>query len=51
MAFASHGIGQALKKSSVAQFSRSAPDELTTTGVVIRGPEGKPAFGLIVCYC
>ena len=33
------------------EFSRSASDELTTTGVVLRGPEGKPAFGSIVCHC
>lgn len=33
------------------EFSRSAPDELSTTGVVLRGPDAKLAFGTIVCYC
>ena len=33
------------------EFSRSAADELTTTGVVLSGPNGKPAFASIACYC
>jgi FAD/FMN-containing dehydrogenase len=33
------------------EFSRNAPDELTTVGVVLSGPDGNPAFASIVCYC
>jgi FAD/FMN-containing dehydrogenase len=33
------------------EFSRSASDELTTTGVILSGPNGKPAFASIACYC
>jgi FAD/FMN-containing dehydrogenase len=33
------------------EFSASAPDELTTVGVVVTGPQGKPAFATFVCYC
>jgi FAD/FMN-containing dehydrogenase len=33
------------------EFSSAAPDELTTVGVVLTGPDGSPAFGTIVCYC
>lgn len=33
------------------EFSNSAPDELTTVGVVLTGPNGGPAFGIVVCYC
>lgn len=33
------------------EFSRHASDELTTTGVLLCGPDGTPAFGSIVCYC
>jgi len=33
------------------EFSRAASDELTITGVVLSGPDGKPAFGSVVCYC
>jgi FAD/FMN-containing dehydrogenase len=33
------------------EFSRSAPDELTTLGAVLTAPDGSPAFGIMVCYC
>lgn len=33
------------------EFSSAAPDELTTVGVVLTGPDGKPVFASIVCYC
>ena len=33
------------------EFSRGASDELTTTGVVLSGPDGDLAFGSIVCHC
>lgn len=33
------------------EFSRGAPDELTTLGAVLTGPDGSPAFGILVCYC
>jgi FAD/FMN-containing dehydrogenase len=33
------------------EFSSMAPDELTTIGAVLTGPDGKPAFGILVCYC
>ena len=33
------------------EFSRAAPDELTTVGDVMADPEGQPAFGIFVCYC
>jgi len=32
-------------------FSRAAPDELTTLGVVLTGQDGNPAFGILACYC
>lgn len=32
-------------------FSSGAPDELTTLGAVLTGPDGSPAFGTLVCYC
>ena len=32
-------------------FSMGAPDEVTTGGVVLTAPDGKPAFGIVVCYC
>jgi FAD/FMN-containing dehydrogenase len=32
------------------EFSSTAPDEATTVGVVLTGPNGKPAFGTVVCY-
>jgi FAD/FMN-containing dehydrogenase len=32
------------------EFSRSAPDEVTTVGVVVTGPDGNPAFATAVCY-
>jgi FAD/FMN-containing dehydrogenase len=33
------------------EFSRNAPDELTTLGAATIGPDGKPAFVTAVCYC
>lgn len=33
------------------EFSKAAPDELTTLGAVLTGPDGCPAFGIVVCYC
>lgn len=33
------------------EFSSGAPDELTTVGAVLTGPDGGPAFGVLVCYC
>ena len=33
------------------EFSSGAPDELTTEGAVLIGPDGRPAFGILVCYC
>jgi FAD/FMN-containing dehydrogenase len=33
------------------EFSRNAPDELTTLGAATIGPDGKPAFVAAVCYC
>lgn len=33
------------------EFSNEAPDELTTIGAVLTAPDGKPAFGTIVCFC
>lgn len=33
------------------EFSSDAPDELTTLGAVLTGPDGRPAFGILVCYC
>lgn len=33
------------------EFSMGAPDEVTTVGTVLTAPDGKPAFGVIVCYC
>jgi FAD/FMN-containing dehydrogenase len=33
------------------EFSRAAPDELTTVGAVLTGPDGAPAFGILACYC
>jgi FAD/FMN-containing dehydrogenase len=33
------------------EFSSAAPDELTTLGAVLTGPDGNPAFGTLVCYC
>ncbi len=33
------------------EFSRTAPDEVTTVGAVLTGPDGTPAFGTLVCYC
>ena len=33
------------------EFSRAAPDEVTTVGAVLTGPDGNPAFGTVVCYC
>jgi FAD/FMN-containing dehydrogenase len=32
-------------------FARSAPDEVTSLGVVMTGPDGKPAFATVVCFC
>lgn len=33
------------------ELSKRAPDELSTTGVVLCGPDGNLAFGTIVCHC
>ena len=33
------------------EFSSAAPDELTTLGAVLTGPDGNPAFGTLVCHC
>jgi FAD/FMN-containing dehydrogenase len=33
------------------EFSQAAPDELTTAGVVVTAPNGKPAFATTICYC
>jgi len=33
------------------EFSMSAPDEVTTVGIVLTAPDGNPAFGVVVCYC
>jgi FAD/FMN-containing dehydrogenase len=33
------------------EFSNASPDELTSVGVVMAGPDGAPAFAIIVCYC
>jgi FAD/FMN-containing dehydrogenase len=33
------------------EFSRQAPDELTTLGAATKGPDGKPAFVTVACYC
>lgn len=33
------------------EFSRAAPDDVTTLGAVVTDPDGQPAFGTFVCYC
>ncbi|MBV9434434.1 MAG: FAD-binding oxidoreductase [Acidobacteria bacterium] len=33
------------------EFSASAPDELTTVGVVLNGPGDRPAFAMGICHC
>jgi FAD/FMN-containing dehydrogenase len=33
------------------EFSADLPDELTTLGAATLGPDGKPAFVTVVCYC
>ena len=33
------------------EFSSTAPDEVTTVGAVLTGPDGNPGFGILVCYC
>lgn len=33
------------------EFSSTAPDEVTTVGAVLTGPDGKPAFGILACHC
>jgi FAD/FMN-containing dehydrogenase len=33
------------------EFSNDVPDEMTTLGAATRGPDGKPAFATVVCYC
>ncbi|MGQ0570855.1 MAG: FAD-binding oxidoreductase [Armatimonadota bacterium] len=33
------------------EFSRAAPDELCTAGVVVTAPDGSPAFAIVACYC
>ena len=33
------------------EFSHGAPDVLTTVGVILIGPDGRPAFGIAVCHC
>ena len=32
------------------EFSKSCPDEMTTLGVALWGPDGKPAFATALCY-
>lgn len=32
------------------EFCHTAPDELTTTGVVVAGPDGKAMFATAICY-
>ena len=32
-------------------YSRSAPDDVTTIGVALTAPDGKPAFAIAACYC
>jgi FAD/FMN-containing dehydrogenase len=33
------------------EFSSSAPDELTTLGAILTGPDGNLAIGIMVCHC
>jgi FAD/FMN-containing dehydrogenase len=33
------------------EFSESAPDALTTVGVISSGPDERPALGIAVCHC
>lgn len=33
------------------ELSHTAPDELTTMGAVLTGPDGRAAFAILVCYC
>ncbi|MEJ2010556.1 MAG: FAD-binding oxidoreductase [Acidobacteriota bacterium] len=33
------------------EFSQEAPDELTTIGALLMGPDGKPAVAAAACYC
>src|SRR5262249_46317117 len=33
------------------EFSSNAPDELTTVGAVLMGPDGSAAFGILACFC
>lgn len=33
------------------EFSRTAPDEVSTAAVVLTGPDGNPAVALAACYC
>jgi FAD/FMN-containing dehydrogenase len=33
------------------EFSSRVPDELTLLGGATHGPDGKPAFATVVCYC
>jgi FAD/FMN-containing dehydrogenase len=47
-------IIQSLNKDTLQffdEFSNTAPDELTTSGAVLTAPDGKPAFGTLVCFC
>src|SRR5579863_10341776 len=45
-----HPLGKEILK-FFDEFSSVAPDELTSVGVVLTGPDGNPAFASIVCYC
>jgi hypothetical protein len=33
------------------EFSQAAPDEVSTAGVVVTAPDGRPAFAIAACYC
>ena len=45
-----HSLGEEVLR-FFDEFSRGAPDELTTIGAILTGPDGNPAFGIIACYC
>ncbi len=33
------------------EFSSTAPDEVSTAGVVLTGPDGQRAFAIVACHC
>ena len=33
------------------EFSHASPDELSTIGAMLNGPDGNPVAGIAVCYC